>query len=138
MSHVLYPEAYSERSTIDSITQSEESKIAYDYVMMLRNNKFKHRVYYLKHTTQEKFWKQQQTEKRLWWEITARKYKVNPMALNLNHNIEKIIDGNPYFLYFCTVSWFSNILSWFSKIFQAFLLLLAHRNNFFPFDFSGR
>ena len=138
MSHVLYPEAYSERSTIDSITQSEESKIAFDYVMMLRNNKLKHMVYYLKHTTQEKFWKQQQTEKRLWWEITARKYKVNPMALNLNHNIEKIIDGNPYFLYFCTVSWFSNILSWFSKIFQVSLLLLAHRNNFFPFDFSGR
>ena len=60
MSHVLYPEAYSERSTIDSITQSEESKIAYDYIMMLRNNKFEHMVHYfkeidyLKHTMREK------------------------------------------------------------------------------------
>ena len=138
MSHALYPEVYSQRSTIDSITQNEESKIAYDYVMMLRNNKFKHMVYCLKHTTQEKFWKQQQTEKKLWCEITARKYKVKPMALNLNHNIEKIIDGNPYFLCFCTVLWFSNILSWFSKIFQASILLLAHRNIFFSFDFTGK
>ena len=32
-------------STIDSITQNEESKIAYDYVMMLRNNKFEYMVY---------------------------------------------------------------------------------------------
>ena len=36
-------------SAIDSITQNEESKIAYDYVMMLRNNKFEHMdVYYFK------------------------------------------------------------------------------------------
>ena len=52
---------YSKRSTIDSITQNEESKIAYDYVMMLRNNKFEHmdvyyfkEIDYLKHTTREK------------------------------------------------------------------------------------
>ena len=121
-------------SAIDSITQNEESKIAYDYVMMLHNNIFKHMVYYfkdihyLKHTKQEKIWKQQQTENRIWWETTARKYKVNSMALNLNHNIEKIIDGNPFFLCFCPASWFSKILSWFSKIFHGSLLLLAHRN----------
>ena len=47
-------------STIDSISQNEESKIAYDYAMILHNNKFKHMVYYfkeidyLKHKTQEK------------------------------------------------------------------------------------
>ena len=76
-------------------------------------------------------------EKRLWYEITARKYKVNPLALNLNHNIEKIIDCNPYFLCFCTVSWFSNILSWFSKIFHASLLLLAHRNILFHLILVG-
>ena len=46
---------------MDSITQNEESKIAYDYVMMLHNNKFERMVYYfkeidyLKHTTREKF-----------------------------------------------------------------------------------
>ena len=61
------------RSTIDSITQTEESKIAYDYVVILRNNKFEHmdmyyfkEIGYLKHTTREKIWKQQQTEKTLW------------------------------------------------------------------------
>ena len=32
------------RSAKDSITQNEESKIDYDYVMMLRNNKFEHTV----------------------------------------------------------------------------------------------
>ena len=53
------------------------------------------------------------------------------MALNLNHNIEKIIGGSPYFPCFCTVSWFSSILSWFSKIFRASLLLLGHRNILF-------
>ena len=37
------------------MTQNEELKIAYDYVMVLRNNKFEHMVYYLKHTTREKF-----------------------------------------------------------------------------------
>ena len=36
-------------STIDSITQNEESKIAYEYVVILRNNKFEHMdVYYFK------------------------------------------------------------------------------------------
>ena len=59
------------------------------------------------------------------------------MALNLNHNIEKIIDGNPYFLFLCTVSWFSNILSWFSKIFHTSLLLLAHRNILFHLILVG-
>ena len=60
-------------STIDSITQNEESKIAYEYVVILRNNKFEHKdVYYfkeidyLKHTARGKIWKQQQTEKKLW------------------------------------------------------------------------
>ena len=53
------------------------------------------------------------------------------MALNLNHNIEKIIDGNPYFLRLCTASWFSKILSWSSKIFHSPLLSLAHRNILF-------
>ena len=69
-------------------------------------------------------------EKRLWYEITARKYKVNPLALNLNHNIEKIIDCNPYFLCFCTVSWFS-------RIFHASLLLLAHKNILFHLILVG-
>ena len=46
-------------STIDSISQNEESKIAYDYAMILHNNKFKHMVHYfkevdyLKHKTRE-------------------------------------------------------------------------------------
>ena len=31
-------------STIDSITQNEESNINYDYVMKMRNNKFEHTV----------------------------------------------------------------------------------------------
>ena len=53
------------------------------------------------------------------------------MALNLNHNIEKIIDGNPYFFCFSTASWFSKILSWFSKIFHSSLLFPAHRNILF-------
>ena len=35
-------------SAIDSITQNGESKIAYDYEMMLRNNIFEHMVYYFK------------------------------------------------------------------------------------------
>ena len=108
-----------------------------DYIMMLHNDKFPYMVYYLKHTTREKFWKQEQAKKRLWYEITARKYKVNPLALNLNHNIEKIIDCNPYFLCFCTVLWFSNILSWFSKIFHASLLLLARRNILFHLILVG-
>ena len=105
--------------------------------MMLHNNKFEHMVCYfkeidyLKHTTRGKICKQQQTEKWLWKEITARKYKVNSMALNLNHNIEKIIDGNPYFLCFCTAFWFPKILSWFSKIFHSTLLSIAHRNVLF-------
>ena len=49
-----------EGSTMDSITQNEESKIVYDYVMMLHKNTFKRIVYYfkeidyLKHTTREK------------------------------------------------------------------------------------
>ena len=30
------------RSAIDSITQNEDSKIDYYYVMMMRNNKFEH------------------------------------------------------------------------------------------------
>ena len=51
---------------VDSITQNEASKVAYDYVMMLRNNKFDSMVCNLKHTTREKFWKQQQTEKKFW------------------------------------------------------------------------
>ena len=53
------------------------------------------------------------------------------MVLNLNHNIEKIIDGNPSFFCFSTASWFSKILSWFSKIFHSTLLSLAHRNFLF-------
>ena len=77
------------------------------------------------------------TEKRLWYEIAAPKFRVNPMTLNLNCNIDKIIDGDPYFLCFCTVSWFSNILSWFSKIFHASLLLLAHRNILFHLILVG-
>ena len=52
------------RSTLGSITQTEESKIAYEYVMMLRNNYFK-KIGYLKHATREKIWKQQKTGKRL-------------------------------------------------------------------------
>ena len=63
---LLYEEVMSVRvcqlvsvtAIIDSITQNEASKVAYDYVMMLRNNKFK--TY-----TREKFWKQQQAEKKL-------------------------------------------------------------------------
>ena len=35
-------------SAIDSITQNGESKIAYDYEMMLRYNMFEHMVYYFK------------------------------------------------------------------------------------------
>ena len=35
-------------SAIDSVTQNEESKIAYDYEMMLRNNIFEYMVYYFK------------------------------------------------------------------------------------------
>ena len=104
-----------------SITQNEELKVACDYVIMFCNNKFKHMLYYLKHTTREILWKQQLTEKRLWQKITAQKYKVNSIALNLNQNTEKIIDGNPYFLCFCTASWFS-------KVFHACLLLIDHRN----------
>ena len=77
------------------------------------------------------------TEKRLWYEIAAPKFRVNPMTLNLNCNIDKIIDGDPYFLCFCTVSWFSNILSWFSKIFHASLLLSAHRNILFHLVLVG-
>ena len=92
------------------------------------------------------------TEKRLWYEIAAPKFRVspipligkkkkkkrvNPMTLNLNRNIDKIIDGDPYFLCFCTVSWFSNISSWFSKIFHASLLLLAHRNILFHLILVG-
>ena len=46
---LLYEEVMSVRvcqlvsvtAIIDSITQNEASKVAYDYVMMLRNNKFK-------------------------------------------------------------------------------------------------
>ena len=47
-------------SAIDSITQNNELKVAYDYVMILRNNTFEHTVYYfkeidyLKHTTRQK------------------------------------------------------------------------------------
>ena len=65
-------------SAIDSITQNEKSKIACDYIMTLRNNKFEHMVYYikeidyLKHTMREKIWKQQQTEKRPWLEINTK------------------------------------------------------------------
>ena len=113
--------------------------------MMLHNNIFKHMVYYfkdihyLKHTRQEKIWKQQQTENRIWWKITARKYKVNSnsMALNLNLNIEKIIDGNPFFLCFCPASWFLKILSWSSKIYNGCLLLLTHRNILFHLILVG-
>ena len=53
------------------------------------------------------------------------------MALNLNRNIDKIIDGNPYFLCFSTASWFSKILSWFSKIFHSSLLFPAYRSIWF-------
>ena len=88
---------------VDSITQNEASKVAYDYVMMLRNNKFDSMVCNLKHTTREKFWKQQQTEKKFWYEITAWTYIATSMTLNLNQNIKKIINGNPYFPCF---SWF--------------------------------
>ena len=56
-----------------SITQNEQSKIAYDYVLILHNNKFEHmdvyylkEIDYLKHTKRGQIWKQQQTEKRLW------------------------------------------------------------------------
>ena len=45
-------------STMYSITQNEQSKIAYDYVLILHNNKFEHmdvyylkEIDYLKHTT---------------------------------------------------------------------------------------
>ena len=55
------------------MTQNEESKIAYEYVVILRNNKFEHmdvyyfkEIDYLKHTARGKIWKQQQTEKKLW------------------------------------------------------------------------
>ena len=59
------------------------------------------------------------------------------MTLNLNRNIDKIIDGDPYFLCYSTVSYFSNILSRFSKIFHATLLLLAHRNILFHLILVG-
>ena len=39
----------------DSMTHNEESKIAYDYVMMLRNNKFKYDVDEI-HKTKQKIW----------------------------------------------------------------------------------
>ena len=60
---LLYEEVMSVRvcqlvsvtAIIDSITQNEASKVAYDYVMMLRNNKFDSMVCNLKHTTREKF-----------------------------------------------------------------------------------
>ena len=42
--HLRFPSSCSVRSAIDSITQNEESKIDYDYVMMMRNNKFEHTV----------------------------------------------------------------------------------------------
>ena len=52
---------FSRGSTIDSITQNEESKIAYKYVVIWRNNKFEHmdvyylkEIDYLKHTAREK------------------------------------------------------------------------------------
>ena len=35
---------WDEGSVIDSISQNEESKIDYDYVMMMRNIKFEHTV----------------------------------------------------------------------------------------------
>ena len=46
--HLLIHVHSQQRSAIDSITQNKESKIAYDYVMILRNNKFEHIVYYFK------------------------------------------------------------------------------------------
>ena len=39
-----YPEPGFVWSVIDSIAQNEESEIDYDYVMMMRNNKFEHTV----------------------------------------------------------------------------------------------
>ena len=39
-----YPEPGCVWSVIDSIAQNEESEIDYDYVMMMRNNKFEHTV----------------------------------------------------------------------------------------------
>ena len=41
---LVYVAPFMLRSAIDSVTQNEESKIDYDYVMMMRNNKFQHTV----------------------------------------------------------------------------------------------
>ena len=41
---LVYVAPFMLRSAIDSVTQNEESKIDYDYVMMMRNNKFEHTV----------------------------------------------------------------------------------------------
>ena len=41
---LVYVAPFMLRSAIDSVTQNEESKIDYDYVMMMRNNKFEHAV----------------------------------------------------------------------------------------------
>ena len=48
---------FTARSAIDFITENEESKIAYDYVMMLLcNNKLEHIAWCIfEHTTWEKF-----------------------------------------------------------------------------------
>ena len=89
--------------------QNGESKITYDYVMMLRNNKFEHTVGKFETNNAGKILKTTTTRKEtLIW-------NYNSIALNLNQNVGKIIDGNPYFLYFCTVLWFSNIFHTFSS-----------------------
>ena len=41
---LVYVAPFMLRSAIDSVTQNEESKIDYDYVMMMRNNKFEYTV----------------------------------------------------------------------------------------------
>ena len=41
---LVYVAPFMLRSAIDSVTQNEESKIDYDYVMMMRNNEFEHTV----------------------------------------------------------------------------------------------
>ena len=39
---LVYVAPFMLRSAIDSVIQNEESKIDYDYAMMMRNNKFEH------------------------------------------------------------------------------------------------
>ena len=88
-------------------SQNRELKITHDYAVMLRNNKL---------NTWWEIWNKQRGnsfKNNNRKETLIRNY--NSMVLNLKENIAKIIDGNPYFLYFCIVLWFSKIFHAFSS-----------------------